>query len=202
MNRMTRKIESALLLFTLLSLLLAFNALYVVVLTLLALAIHEGAHALVYLLLGYPPGRVRLSLGGLRLGTRGRLSDCDRLLVALGGPVANLIAFFFCYILSSYFGEYCIVFANLHLLLALSNLLPIKGRDGDVILYCSLMLAGREAVYHALSPALTLSVEILFTLLSLYAIRTLGEGYLPAAVFLFGMLATLYEGAKPRKTSI
>lgn len=200
MNHILRQAENVLLLFSALCLLLAFNAVYIVNLTLAALAIHELGHTLGYLLLGRSVPSMRICKDGLRLGTKGIISYRHQLLVALCGPLANLVSCIFCLVLVRIFGDFSIAFLEIHLLLAISNLLPMKGRDGDVILRCALMTHGHEALYLQLSHILTLATEILFTLLALFAIRTYGEGYLPAFIFLLGTLSTLRQSINKQKT--
>lgn len=200
MNRILKVLESVLLLLCALFLLLAFNAVYVANLTLLSLLVHELGHAIAYMALCRRAPTLRVSTDGLRMGVGITPSYRAQRLVALGGPLANLASFVVCLTLIPHFDDFMIVFAQIHLLLALSNLLPIKGRDGDIALRCSLLCRGREDLYFTLSPILTLGAQILFTLLALYAVRTWGEGYLPAAVFLCGMLASLSQGVNSQKT--
>ncbi len=202
MNRMLTRLENVLLLFSALCLLLAFNAVYIVILTLSALVIHELGHALGYLLHGRPVPSMRVCKDGLRLATQGMICYRHQLFVALCGPMANLLSCVFCLLFIGVFGDFALTFSQIHLLLAISNLLPVKGRDGDVMLRCALMQGGYEALYFHVSRILTLTVEILFALLSLWAIRTYGEGYLPALVFLLGMLGTLRESVNKQKTRI
>ena len=202
MNRALTELEQVLLAICALCLLLAFNAIFVANLTLLALAVHELGHAAVYLWIRRRLPTLRVCRDGLRMGSTEVISYRDQLYVALGGPCVNLLFVPLCLALRPLFGDFMTTFSELHLLLALSNLLPIQGRDGDVALRCILSHHGREEVYDTLAPILTLGVEILFTLLALYAVRTFGEGYLPAAVFLCGLLRSLSDSARMQKMRI
>lgn len=181
--------------------LLAFNAVYVAVLTLVVLLWHEGGHLFVLWRLRRRVAGVHLSAGGLRMRT-GALSYREELLTALGGPVANLVGAlltlpFFLWD-RSYFGT----LLALHLLTALSNLLPVGGRDGERILRAWISLSGRCQWVLRLLPRLSFVLELALCFLSLYLVLRLGEGYAVAATFLFGTLSALRGGKNGRKTRI
>ena len=105
--------------------------------TLSALCIHELGHILAFSLCGEPSPRLSLAPGGLRLASARPLSHRAEGLIALGGPLANLLLAAFLFMLSIKYGgarEYLSVCAILQLSAGLWNLLPIGDLDGARIL--------------------------------------------------------------------
>ena len=199
--RYAKKVERGLFAAFLCCVLLAFNAVYVAVLTLVVLLWHEGGHLFVLWCLRRRVRGVRVSAGGLRMRT-GALSYREELLVAAGGPLANLAGALFTLpflrLDRAYFGTLLV----LHLLTALSNLLPVGGRDGERILRALLCLSGRWEWLPGLLSALSFLLEATLCFLSLYLVLRLGEGYAVAATFLFGTLSALRGSKNEQKTRI
>ena len=199
--RYGKKVERGLFAAFLCCALLAFNAVYVAVLSVLVLLWHEGGHLFMLWRLRRRVHGVRVSAGGLRMRT-GVLSYREELLVAAGGPLANLagalIALPFLPLDRLYFGTLLV----LHLLTALTNLLPVGGRDGERILRALISLSGRGEWLLRLFPSLSFFLEVTLCFLSLYLVLRLGEGYAVAATFLFGTLSALRGSKNGRKTRI
>ena len=164
-------------------LMLAFDAAWVTVLMLMVAAIHELGHIGAAVLVGAGDiSAPRAVLTGLRIRTGRLLSYRDEAIIALGGPLINLLIFAALLPLCRV-SDYILAFAAVNLLTALSNLIPIRGFDGHRILIgllaARLSAEGLERVSHALTLAVSASVA----LLSLLFMMKVGEGYWIFAVF-------------------
>ena len=105
--------------------------------TVAALAIHELGHVLAFSLCKEPAPRLSLAPAGLRLASARPLSHRAEGLIALGGPLANLLLATLFFLLAIKCGgahEYLSVCAILQLSAGLWNLLPIGDLDGARIL--------------------------------------------------------------------
>lgn len=101
--------------------------------TLAAILLHEGGHYAVAALCGHAPKGLTCRPLGALLQTPGLLSYREEILVAFGGPLANIICVLFCAILGFPLSSF---FPSVSLSLALLNLLPIAGFDGGRITAC------------------------------------------------------------------
>ena len=117
----------------------------IVLLALLACALHEFGHLLALGLLGAGVRRLSITAVGAEMEVDRPLSYGGELLSALAGPLANLAAALtFCRLPGGG------VFAGLNLVLACFNLLPAGRLDGGRALACVLAwLLGPEAAHHA-----------------------------------------------------
>ena len=114
---------------------------------LFAVLIHGAGHYLAARLCGLRPRRVRLTATGLRLVSEGGYpSYLAEALVALGGPLANLLSALLALLTGVGAGTFC----ALSVYLALLNLLPLDGFDGASALRC--LLCARHAPLPSLSP--------------------------------------------------
>ena len=223
-GRYGRKMERGLLAAFLVCTLLAFNKVWVAVLTVGALLWHEGGHLLMLWWLRRRVGGVRLSAEGLRIRT-GALSYREEILVALAGPLANLLGALLALLLRfagqcatramrlplggaandgsvGRWAAYLLTLALLHLLCALSNLLPVGGRDGERILRALVDLWGRGAWLLRPLFAFSFFLEFLLCFVSLWLVWRIGEGYAVGATFLCAVLTSLRQGKNAQKTRI
>ena len=118
--------------------LLLFGRISDVICVLSAAAIHETGHIVAAKLLGVSFSSLCLDPLGARLNTTEQLVSYKReALLALGGPLANIISLAFSAPLAVLTGsEFLIVFSYASAGLALLNLLPIETFDGGRIFYC------------------------------------------------------------------
>lgn len=138
----------------------------VAILTLLAILLHESGHLCAFLLLGEPIPHLSAQNLGLRLFEKRPLSYKREAVVALSGPLANLL----CFCLSLlFFGAS--LGAYVHLFLALGNLLPVETLDGGRILEGMLGAHFEAKTVYAICRAVsffTLSSALLFSLIFLW----------------------------------
>ena len=167
----------------------------------LAALIHELGHLAAAVACGVRIAGMRLDLFGARLELPGLLSYRQELLVALGGPAANLLtaAVLFrawitcgcpvCGASPSLSGWALVLGVLLPASLGLCavNLLPVATLDGGRILSCLLSLTlGADAARRVLR-LLSLSLLTLLWLLSVYALLRAGQ-FLSLFVFSFSLL--------------
>ena len=139
----------------------------VAILTLLAILLHEAGHLCAFLLLGEPTPRLSAQSLGLRLLEARPLSYKREAVVALSGPLANLL----CFCLSLLFFRESLG-AYVHLFLALGNLLPIETLDGGRILEGMLGAHFEAKTVYAICRAVSffaLSSALLFSLVFLWS---------------------------------
>ena len=104
--------------------------------TLGAVLLHETGHLFAMWMLDCPPTYIRLIPSSVQIGKKITCSYQTDLLVTLMGPGVNLLCFAVFYANGKlYSSPKMIVFALIHLLFGLFNLLPVKGLDGGTVLY-------------------------------------------------------------------
>jgi Zn-dependent protease len=176
----------------------SFDLPYVAILTGISAVIHELGHFLFILIeRGFPEVKNRLSGPKFKISVLGYREE---LLIALAGPLANLsVAIILLPMLILRPNSYVFEFFIINALTAVLNLLPINGFDGYKALHC--FVAERKNGEAALPILYHTSILItaLLTLLSLYFVLKLGEGYWIFALF-FSVLIS--EIAKSQKHTI
>ena len=163
--------------------------------------IHELGHLAAAVACGVRIAGMRLDLFGARLELPGLLSYRQELLVALGGPAANLLTATVlfrawtacgcpvCGASPSLSGWALVLGVLLPASLGLCavNLLPVASLDGGRILFCLLSLTlGADAARRVLR-LLSLFLLTLLWLLSVYALLRAGQ-FLSLFVFSFSLL--------------
>ncbi len=150
-------------------------------LTAVAISVHELGHILTSHLLSCGLTQLKTEAGGLRLF--GRLSYSsykEEALIALGGPLFNLITAILSYILvgNGYF-------VQVSLSLALLNLLPIKSFDGNKILSAVLYQIFPWEIGESINSALSFIALFCIWCASVYVLIRSGRNVIP---FLFSVL--------------
>lgn len=164
-----------------------------------ALLLHEAGHCFAFFLLGEPPPALSGRLGGLLLSPRGgALSYGRELIVALAGPLFNLLAA--AALIPAIRGgagkEASFCFFAINLLSALFNLLPLAGFDGGRVLFCLFAMLLSPRVARVLSEVISGIFLLLFYFCSLFLfLFSDGFGY----SFPLSLLLLLCEG---RRTGI
>ena len=188
--RVLSSLERLLTLLFFLLLLFGFDAPALAVMTLLSALMHAGGHLLVLYALGIRGGHFRTRLNGFVCTPARTLSYREEILVAAGGPLTNLAFALLFFLLRPLGNEFFSSFALCEFLTALSNLIPVRGYDGERILSAHLALHGYMGSF---AERLSFFFTVAFVFLSLALIGTLGEGYWLFGVFFVSMLLSLRE---------
>ena len=161
---------------------------YIALAALLAAFLHELSHILAAKLLGVSLTHLRLDIFGAAIGIEGEISSYKKeALVALAGPLCNLISVLLLLPFSSVEGTPIYLFISASLFLGLLNLLPIKDLDGGRVLFCILaFLLSLKLASRVLSTLSFLVILSLWTL-SVYLLLRLG-----ASLSLFIFSASLF----------
>ena len=166
-----------------LSVMLAFDSLSVCIITLISAAAHELGHIFAaFLVKRGDISLPRATFFGLKIDTGSLLSYKDEAIIASGGPIANLCVF----IVSLPFfaiSEYAIALGFINLFTAITNLLPMRGYDGERILRSALLKKWDVRIADCVSDALTLALSSSLSVISLVFIMVLGEGWWIFAFF-------------------
>lgn len=150
-----------------------------------ALAIHEWGHLCAFSLLGHPSPSLRVDGAGLRLSTELPLLPREEAIVAVAGPLFNLVFALLGLRLGK--SSFFLLFSAVHLLFALGNLLPFGASDGERLLRLSLFFLPsriREAILTLLSLC---SLAFLF-FFSLFLYYLTGNGLCGVVFSLFFLL--------------
>ncbi len=153
----------------------------------LAAIFHECGHLLAFSALRLPMPRIVPVARGVRLATTSQLSYGQELIIALGGPLANLTIYAVSLIWQGKIP--CLAaFGEMSLMTALGNLIPIADLDGERILRCVLspLLSDRTLWY--VMRIISWASLILALLLSLILYWYTGGGLYPAMLFLAALL--------------
>lgn len=99
---------------------------------------HETGHLAAMFWVGNAPQAVRFELTGMNIKRRQstKISMKNELIIALGGPFANLLIFvIFCFVYAFRKAEILLHISCINLVLMIFNMLPIKRLDGGMALY-------------------------------------------------------------------
>lgn len=110
--------------FAIISLLLVLSRNDLIILGVFAGIIHEMGHITAFLIKGYPPREIHLEYSGIRLIPERRVFSLkEESLFLISGSAMNIICFIIFYKLFK-------LWAYIHLVLGIFNLLPVKSLDG------------------------------------------------------------------------
>ena len=157
-----------------------------------AVCLHEGGHILVFSFLMHETPVLSLDVLGMRLLSQRPMHRREEALVALGGPLANLlVGLLFLRLGTPFF----LSFGITQLLFGFFNLLPMASSDGERLL--SLLLYARLSVRHAEGILLFVSVFTLafLALLSLYSFYFTGNGLAGVFFSVFSFPVRRFEQA-------
>lgn len=103
--------------------------------SILAVALHEAGHLVAMKLTHCEPRSVRCCIGGMTIVSNRFTVAKDSIIIALSGPMVNLILAAVLWLIGSYVNNLLILaFAVVQLLVGTVNLLPVKGLDGGTVL--------------------------------------------------------------------
>lgn len=180
-------------------LMLGFDLTYVAILTLIAALLHEGGHLIALTICKKRTNPLPSpTMRGFIISIKG-LSYKEELLVALCGPLVNLILGLTLISLpiSSPHFAYMRDFGILNLITAASNLIPIEGYDGYRICHCIFSIFSKnEDLPERILRWVSFFLASVMCFLSLYLILKIGEGYWIFAVFFTSLLSAIAKRKK------
>ena len=178
---------------------LTFDTPSVAVLTVIAALIHEGGHITAAFIIGC--GDISLpqaALTGLRIRPSRLLSYKEEAVIALSGPLVNLLAFLA--LLTFYRASaYLFTFGVINLLTAISNLLPIRGYDGYRVVNGILLAHTDVESAGRITGAISSLLCGALVFISLFLMLKIGEGYWIFAIFFSIMLRDITKTQKSIK---
>jgi len=104
--------------------------------TVIAVIVHEAGHLFAMWISDCSPKAIRLIPTSVKIIRDFPKKSCNEAFIAICGPFANLsvfLSFYVGFINTKY--DYLVKFAILNLVIAIFNLLPIKGLDGGTLLF-------------------------------------------------------------------
>ncbi len=151
------------------AIMIVFDKTGLIVPTLLAVFFHETGHLLCMWAKGIPPKKIKLIPTSVQITAPTISSFKNDIAVSICGPLANLVIFLTLYLNFYIYKNYSVlIFALINLIIALFNLLPLKGLDGGKILHCLISLkSGSEKADKALS-LVTLAFSLCVIFLAVY----------------------------------
>lgn len=178
--------------FFLLLILFAFDSPFMAVLTLLAALLHELGHiATASVLFNHNISMPKAVIYGLRIDTGSTLSYNEEFFTALGGPAANLLAFF-AFIPLFHLSEYAATFALINLFTAVSNLLPLRSYDGQRMLSALISKYASPFLAQQATHCTSLALSTLGCFISLFLVERMGEGYWIFGAFFASFLNEIF----------
>lgn len=152
------------------------HQLKIYVLIMIFALLHEVGHLFAGLLLKLKPKKMEINAFGLAITFEGigenfsRSSNKKRIIIAMAGPIVNVLLIFFALFLPNNMNKELIIYANLILLIV--NLLPVYPLDGGRILknILHIKLGYWESIEHMnrISNVVTVCLTILASISILY----------------------------------
>lgn len=175
-----------------------FDEPHVAGLTILAALIHEGGHLLVGLMLSGGGVRFIGRLNGPRLAGVRSTSYKEDILLLASGPLMNILAASLSLPFLRLGGAsgYAESFAVLNIATAVSNLLPVAGRDGYGIIETVISMRECGGSAHRVLRGVSIGISVLGCALALYLMERIGESFWLFFVFYFSTLSELSESLK------
>ena len=185
-----------------LCIMLAFDSAAICILTLTSAAIHEVGHILFATVIRR--GGVSLPRGellGLKIDTGSLLSYKDEAIIALGGPLINLLIFVVAlpYLHTS---DYVMALGVINLFTAITNLLPMRGYDGERIIHSLILSRWTVEVADSVTDALTLGCSAILSVVSLLLLMLVGEGWWIFTFFFSVLLSEILRKHRSTKSEI
>lgn len=153
-----------------LSLMLSFSDVQMTLMTLLAAIAHELGHIVTMICLKKDFLLPRSVASGFRIKSLSQSSYKEEIIIAISGPLINLLFF-------AVFIGMSPTFAIINLVTAATNLLPMKDFDGYKIISDLISVFFGCEASDKIMPHLTVAVSSLFVFLSLFMIMIFNGGY-------------------------
>ncbi len=175
-------------------LILGFDLPYIAIMTLISSLIHELGHiaAISKTTVDF---KLKSVIGGLRLKTVKPISYKKEIVIAIAGPMANLIVF--CIFIPFYrHNDYLLSFGIINLLTALSNLLPIESYDGYRIILSTAMILGFSDTFINVMRKVSFILISSLSFAALYFMKRLDVGYWTFFIFIAILIKTIINDKK------
>ncbi len=151
--------------------------------TILSALIHECGHIAYIFLMSREKIQLYTVLSGFRIKKTKSSSYLYDLHLYAFGPLANFIAAAVALLCFESF-TYMKLFAYINIATALSNLLPVNGYDGYGIVYSCVHFYNKDSKLVPILNRISFAVIAVFTLLALYMLSRIGNGYWLAGLFI------------------
>ena len=152
--------------------------------TVLALIIHEVGHVLCLYAFTGKLNMPRGDLTGLRIDKKKIHSYKFDIALYSSGIVSNLLAALLMMPFRERGGDFALLFITINLATAVSNILPIEGYDGHRIITLAFSYFDAKKTAYVILEILTFSFAFLMSIISLFLVYTVGNGYWIMAIFL------------------
>ncbi len=172
-------------------LIFAFDDAYTAVATLIAALAHEAGHKLAFFFFNSKASLPLPRLYGFRIKGQEHLSYGKDIVCAVAGPFTNI---FMCLLgLPILFKspDAYYVFAVVNVATAVTNLLPVKGYDGYKLLRSLISLFSDSKLFINIIEIFSFLSICSLTFISLYFIKSFGEGYWIFGIFFFAMISEI-----------
>lgn len=161
--------------FTLLYLLISFEFVLIILLSVLA---HEAGHLIAIRLFGGKVSDVRLECVGILIKYDGTgMSYISELLAALAGPLMSLILAFAAAYAGKKFGTFFYALGGFSLVLCAFNLLPISVLDGGRMLYMTIAQCWDPDMAEKAGVSVSCAFSLLLMILGVWALRVTGWNF-------------------------
>lgn len=168
------------------------------VIALLACFIHEMAHMVAFIAVGYTPQKLSFEMSGIRLTKPAQeLSRGKELLVLIAGSGVNLLIFLLLIKTIDKISFFSI-FGVTHLVLGIFNLLPLKSFDGGKILFLSLSYFMSESTAYKICAAADFISIFLMLLCSIFMVITSKKSFSLLAITVYLLITSLIKMMKKR----
>ncbi len=178
-------------------LIFGFDSPDVAVLTIISALVHEAGHLIAIAVSGRSLRGMMPHISGFRIRAVGG-GYYREIFTLFAGPLMNLLI---CAVLSPFreaLEGYIGLIADINLVTALSNLMPIEGYDGYGIIERILCLRGLDSLLSALG-LLSFAVSAMLCFISLYFLMRYGEGYWIFGIFFVIVVSKISKLTKNEK---
>ncbi len=168
-----------------LTLLLAIDKTGFLVPVFFSVTMHEFAHLFVMWLLNCEPKQIRLIPGSIQIIRKFTYKRNGEILISLSGPLMNLVLFSVFLINYYSFGsKISLDCAAINLILAVFNLLPVRGLDGGTILYYILLKLKNGSRANSVINLLTVVIALITII---FGIILLTKGRMNYSLIILGI---------------
>ena len=179
----------------LLLLILGFGSAEIAIITVLSAVLHELGHIFASLLFT-TKCKIRFQLFSPRLLPQRLLSYKKTLVVALSGPLVNLLIFAIFISISEASGDIFYNIGVINALTAISNLMPVKGYDGYRIIHSIVSNTRFQRLGRIILDLISDALSVIICFFSLFLMLNLNTGYWSYIIFFSNMSKSVIGSKK------